>query len=348
MRTGTPRRMSWAIGICVALIALVVPVQPTAALRGAPADESSRSADAAMRPIALGMSIWNGRQIADLDAFTASIGGHTPATWSIWAQWGAPATRSFPTYVARAAKARGATPIIWWEPVDPNDLSSPTYARHANISAGLHDPYIRGFAQAVRAFGSPVILRFAHEPNGATFPWGRTGFDNTATTFVEAWRHIHRIFREERADNVSFLWSVAKQACPGGCNPYTAYYPGDAYVDYMGFSSFNWGAQRDEWVPMVQGYRRVTELLSEIAPKPIIVAESACNPVGGDKIAWIKEGYPAVHAELPQIVAIAYLNVDLRGSGDPDWRLASPQGALDAYADIAAMPEFQGRLPSPI
>jgi hypothetical protein len=299
-----------------------------------------------MRTVALGMSIWNGREIAALDAFTESIGGHTPASWSIWTQWGSAVTRDFPTSVAAAAKARGATPIIWWEPVNPGDLSSPTYARHANISAGLHDAYIRGFARAAKAFASPVIVRFAHEANGGSFPWGRTGFDNTSATFVEAWRHVHRIFRAEGADNVRFLWSVAKQSCPGRCNPYTAWYPGDAYVDYLGFSSFNWGAQQDEWVPMIQGYRRVTELLTEIAPKPIVVAESACNPEGGDKTAWIKEGYQAVYDQLPQIVAIAYLNVDLRSSGHPDWRLTSPQGALEAYADIAAMPEFQGPIPA--
>ena len=70
-----------------------------------------------------------------------------------------------------------------------------------------------------------------------------TGFDNTADTFVAAWRHVHGIFQDEGgADNVRFLWSVGKQKCRGGCNPYRAFYPGDAFVDYMGFSSFNWGA----------------------------------------------------------------------------------------------------------
>ena len=305
----------------------------------------TQAADASDRSVALGVSMYDGRQMEALDSFTASI-GRTPATWSIWSRWGVASMREFPATAAIAAKARGATPIIWWEPWGPNGHSDPTYARHANIIAGLHDAYIRQYARDARAFKSPIILRFAHEANGPHFSWGRTGFDNTAASYVEAWRHIHRIFREEAADNVRFLWSVAKQSCPGRCNPYTVWYPGDAYVDYVGFSSFNWGAQHDEWRSMLQGYRLVTELLSEISAKPIIVVESASNPEGGDKTAWIKEGYPAVHATLPAIVAIVYLNVDLRGSGHPDWRLTSPPAALDAYADVAAMPEFQGRLPS--
>jgi hypothetical protein len=53
-----------------------------------------------------------------------------------------------------------------------------------------------------------------------------------------------------------------------------------------------------------------------------------------------------VYAELPRISAIVYLDVDLRAIGDPDWRLRSPAAALAAYARIAGMPEFQGRLPA--
>jgi beta-mannanase len=344
MPTTSPRRTSWALGVCVGLVAAIVPLQPTTALPVASIDEPSRTSDAGLRSIAIGVSMWDGRQMSVLDGFTASI-GRTPATWTIWSQWGGSSTRAFPTAAAKGAKSRGATPMIWWEPWDPSDPESPTYARHANITSGLHDDYIRQFARDARAFRSPVIIRFAHEGNGRTFPWGRESFDNTPASYVEAWRHVHRMFRTEGADNALFLWSVATQPCPGGCNPYAAYYPGDLYVDYMGFSSFNWAGQENEWVPMLQGFRRVTELLSEIAPKPIMAVESASNPEGGDKIAWIKEGYPAVHAALPAIVAIAYLNVDLRSIGDPDWRLTSPPAALEAYADIAAMPEFQGRLP---
>jgi beta-mannanase len=236
--------------------------------------------------------------------------------------------------------------MIWWEPIDPRDPESPTYARLANIVAGRHDDYIRSFARAARTFGTPIILRFAHEPNGGTFPWGVRGFDNDAETFVAAWRHVHRLFEEEGATNVRFLWSVGKKACPGGCDPYAAFYPGDDYVDYMGFSSFNWGTRHGEWVPMLRGFRRVTRLLSRLSPKPIIAVETASSATGGDKAAWIREGYRAVYRRLPRIVGIVYLNVDLREQGHADWRLSSARGALAAYADLAAMDRFQGRLPA--
>ena len=258
---------------------------------------------------------------------------------------GGPATRDFPTWAASRARERGATPLIWWQPVDPNDLSSPTYARHANIIAGRHDDYIRRFARAARDFGGPVILRFAHEANGNHFPWGVNGFDNTAASFVGAWRQVHRLFREVGATNVRFLWSVAKKACPGGCNPYTAFYPGDAYVDYMGFSNFNWGAEHDKWCRWSRdsggsrtSCRRSPASRSSRSRTRATRRAATRRPGSGTAIA-------AVYEELPRIARIVYLDVDLRAVGHPDWRLGSPAAALAAYARIAALPQFQGRLP---
>ena len=338
-----PKRL--CLAVLVTLVAILSATGPSLGARLDTGPDDAVILDANQRRVALGVTVKDGRQMSAFDAFRTSIGGRTPATWSITSDWGDPATRVFPTWAASRARERGATPLIWWQPIDPNALSSPIYARHANLIAGRHDDYIRRFARAARDFGSPVILRFAHEANGNYFPWGVKGFDNTATSFVTAWRRVHRLFREVGATNVRFLWSVAKKACPGGCNPYLPFYPGDAYVDYMGFSNFNWGSPR-EWQSMVRGFRKVTNLLSQISSKPIIAAENASNSQGGDKAAWIRDGYRAVYAELPRISAIVYLNVDLRGLGDPDWRLSSPAAALAAYARIAAMPEFQGRLPA--
>ena len=76
---------------------------------------------------------------------------------------------------------------------------------------------------------------------------------------------------------------MAKQKCVG-CNPYTEFYPGDKYVDYMGFSAFNWGAiEGRSWVSMYDSMKLVTNHLTAISNKPIIVAETATNDVGGDK-----------------------------------------------------------------
>ena len=115
----------------------------------------------------------------------------------------------------------------------------------------------------------------------------------------------------------------------------------------MGFSNFNWDAPRREWQSMVKGFRKVTNLLSQISSKPIIAAENASNAQGGDKAAWIREGYRAVYAELPRIVAIVYPRCrPAPALGHPDWRLSSPAAALAAYARICLHARVPRKLPA--
>lgn len=324
-----------AMSLCLMLLAGTVPAASTADARG----------PAPKRKVALGMATWDGRNIGQLDTLTAAMGGRRPAIWAIWSQWGSERTRGFPQQAANALAARGVTPMIWWEPVEPGQLHSPTYARYANIAGGRHDPYIRQYARAARDFRRPILLRFAHEANGTYFPWSIGRFGNTPRTYKAAWRHVHGIFRRQGATNVKFVWSVAKKRCPGGCNPYARLYPGDRFVDQMGASVHNWGTMK-RWVPMYQGARRVTRLLKQVSGKPIIVAESGSSSRGGNKARWIWKGYRKVYRRLPAIKAIVYLNADLRSLGHPDWRIASPRRALAAYARIAAMRKFSARWPA--
>jgi hypothetical protein len=230
--------------------------------------------------------------------------------------------------------------------VRSSELDSPEFARHRNITNGNHDAYIRQFARDARDFGGIVLLRFAHEANNDWFPWSINNFDNSPETFIAAWRHVHALFQQEGATNVRFIWSVARQSCSGGCNPYEHVYPGNAYVDVLGFSGYNWGAiDGKQWTSMYDLYRRAVAHMREISAKPIMVAETGSNSVGGSKADWIRDGYQEVRERLPQISSIVYLNADLRSVGHPDWRLSSPAAALAAYAQIAAMDEFSVRNP---
>ncbi len=295
--------------------------------------------------MALGVSMPRSRDLSQLDAFSASIGGNKPAMWSIWSQWGSAKTQEFPTAVMNGLRDRRVVPFIFWEPVDPDRLMDPAFA-YERISAGDHDAYIRRFARDAKSFGGLVLLRFAGEANGAYFPWGMGGpLANTAKSYKQAWRHIWSIFDARGADNVRFVWSMVKQRCPGGCNPYTAFYPGSRYVDYMAFSSYNWGAISDKaWAGMYKGYRRVVKHLASISRKPILAAETGTNHVGGDKAVWIRKGYRKVYNELPRVMAVMYLNYDVGFLGHPDWSMSSSGGGLGAYEKIARLSGFKGKL----
>jgi len=316
------------------------------------------STAAGTRKVALGVSIEEGWRDSDTFDHFADQVNNRPRMWSLWSTWGN-ATRDFPSSQAAWVAERGAVPFIFWEPFESFD--SCKYADHRRTARGDYDDYIRSWAQAAKRHGGRVLVRWAHEVNGAFFPWGikNTLCDDTVSDYKAAWRRIVSIFRNVGASNVKFVWTVARSVCSGGCNPYKSFYPGKKWVDYVGFSNFNWGVTQNKWTPMVQTVGTVMKFFTTFTRKPVIIAENATNtkappsaPDSATKPNWIKAGYPAVYKKYPQIKAIVYLNVDLSKIGHPDWSLNTPgwsasvgrSEAHQAYEWVADQRKFRGRI----
>lgn len=310
----------------------------------------------ARSPLALGLSIPDGRDPAALDAAVARYGA-PPAIWTIWSQWGQRGGKAdcypdpagscaFPRAMAEQLAVRGITPIVWWEPVDPGDLDDDRYPRYQSILDGDHDDYIRRWAQEARDFGeatgTTIILRFAHEANGRQFPWSVERLDNTPARFRDAWRYVWRAFDAAGArPYVRFMWSVAKRSCRG-CNPYQDVFPGDEFVDIVGISAYNWGSART-WKPLADVLERPMRDLRDVTDKPVYVIEVGSSDVGGDRATWLREGYSAAYERWPRIKALIYLDTDQphREVGHPDWSLGPDDGpAVGAYRELVADPRF--------
>jgi len=306
----------------------------------------SATPTATLRRVALGVSMKADRSLPAVDHFTTSV-GRAPALWSIWSTWGGD-DRAFPdTTFLNGLQTRGVVPMVVWQPVDPAHFDGDAY-RYRRIIAGDFDPYIRHWAQAAKAWGGRVLLRFAHEMNGYWFPWSPGRFDNTPAGFIKAWRHVWKIIRGPApggigATNVKFVWSPGSP-CPS-CTPYSLIYPGDKYVDYVGFTAFNWGTGYSSWVPMVKKFTPAMKALAKVSSKPVIAAETGSSKLGGDKAAWIRLGYPAVYTRFPSIKAIVYFNVDMRPVHQPNWLLSAPAAALTEYRTVVAQPRFHGTIP---
>jgi hypothetical protein len=314
-------------------------------------------ASAGTRKIALGVTMRNSGSLATYDAFTASV-GRAPAIWMLWRNWLGPASTSFPNAAfLNHMSDRGTVPMITWQPADPTVWNQPRIT-YDKILAGKFDGYIRTFARAARDYGRPVILRFAHEMDGAWFPWGVHRFTNTPAKFKRMWRYVWNRFQGVGATNVRFLWGP-NTPCDR-CLPLRTFYPGDRYVDYVGFSSFNWGypSSRYErrvrpwstWKSMVKALRPGVEAMMRLTTRPIIIAETGSSsnaPKGKSKAGWIRTGYPAVYNTFKRVKAIVYFNVDMRPPPDrhEDWRLGSPGGRpRDAYRALLTQTRFQGRI----
>lgn len=239
-------------------------------------------------------------------------------------------TDSFPSASQADDKAHGRIPLItWWG------------THYAQINDGSQDVLIRQRAQDVRNFGLPVLLAWAPEMNLNTASWTGPQNGNDPAGYVRAFRRIHDIFVQEGVHNVSWVWAPNDESAPGlfdtsSPNNWRHYYPGDAYVDWVGIDGYNWGD-----VPGAR-WRSLASFIGPIyrdyaARKPIIISETASTAIGGSKPAWIDDA----RAWIKTHTAIrAFVWFDHRSSAKRDWRIDSSPESLSAFKALASDPTF--------
>jgi len=232
-----------------------------------------------------------------------------------------------------AAHSRGATPMVTWEPWN-RSLSG--------MASGQYDAYIRAQAQTTAAYGKRVYIRPMHEMNGDWYPWSVGVNGDTAATYVSAWRRIHTIFDQEGATNVRWVWSPNVDL---KFSELPAMYPGDAFVDVIGMDGYNWGPTQgwSSWQSMGQVFKRTYDSIGAWnATKPMMLAETASTETGGDKAAWIKNGYlNDIPTSLPRVRSVVWFHQNK----EQDWRVNSSANSLAAYKQVVADPSWQGTMP---
>src|SRR5581483_8582485 len=181
------------------------------------------TARAATPPLAIGVNINQAPdQAAQLSSYV-SLTGRAPAIVMWYQQWSEPL---FWSSQLPHVQAIGAIPMITWDPIyQGNGIPL------SQIVAGSYDTYLKAQADAAKAWKGPIFVRLGHEMNLAGSPFGPVRNGNTPAEFVAAWRHVVSIFRQEGATNVEWVFSPNVD-CAGKC-PFTAFYPGDSWVDWV-------------------------------------------------------------------------------------------------------------------
>ena len=190
------------------------------------------------------------RSVADF----AAAAGKQPDLAEYVSNWGPPFAASF----ARTLYKHRMIPLVQLDPT-----SAPVSA----IVSGVCDAYLRMYADSVRDYGHSVVIGFGHEMNATWYSWGYT--HTSPSTFVAAWRHIVTLFREQGANNVTWLWTI--QADQLGTGPILSWWPGANYVTWVGIDgyytkpsdSFN-----SVFVPTIDQVRTFTS-------KPILLSATA-------------------------------------------------------------------------
>lgn len=140
---------------------------------------------------------------------------------------------SFPNPEANIIKQNNAVPIIRIAPWirDGQNLSNAGPYAMSNISDGQHDTALKQWAKAAKTFGSPMLVDFGYEPNTNYFPWSKQG----AAMYINSYRHIVTIFRQQNATNVYFVYHPDMSS---NVDDMKKWYPGDKFIDWILASAY--------------------------------------------------------------------------------------------------------------
>ena len=215
------------------------------------------------------------------------------------------------TFAIEAAR-NGTVPFIQIEPSGVNLKA---------IVAGVYDTELETFATDVASYGAKtgkgIIIGFGHEMNGTWYSWGYR--HTSPAVFVAAWRHMVTVFRQQGADDVTWLWTVNIIGQRAGIPSPAPWWPGSSYVTWVGIDGYYF---KPSWTfaslfgPTIKAVRALTL-------DPILISETGAAPLAG-KPAKIADLFAGVRSY--GLLGFVWFDAD----GVRDWRLSTP-AALAAF-----------------
>jgi mannan endo-1,4-beta-mannosidase len=249
----------------------------------------------------------------DIDRRLALDRSYMPWTFTGWARRVGPDV------------AAGRIPELAW--------SAAPATTAAAIASGTQDKVIKAAAKAMRATGTDIMLVPWYEFDQ---PKGHKRWIGGPKKVIAAWRHMVTLFRAAGATNVHFVWTpMAFDFGPHAKVDARTFYPGDAYVHWIGADAYN--------LPGAP-FRTQAELLDAAVTfahahhKPFIVGETASLASVAATPGWI-EAYGAWAAGHPTVKAVNFFDsISPRGY---DFRLVANAALLTAFTNLGQEANMQ-------
>lgn len=287
-----------------------------------------------------------------IDDFAAMV-GKRQALIAFANDW---ARQRFPSEQVRIIQGARAVPLILWYPHNSETNKTDAEFKLEDIIAGRWDAYLDAWGQAARTAGGPLLVSWALEMNGDWYPWsgvrhgggepvpgGGPPLAKGPETYQQAYRHVVERVRAAGADNVEWVFHVNNGSWPRApWNRMAAYYPGSAWVDWLGMSAYGKQFPDPHWVSVRHAILDPYAELAALDPdKPILLAEWGIGefPRQGSKADWIREAMAAM-TRLPRLKGALYWherwqNADLHYS---NLRVHSSLESLTAFREAIAQP----------
>lgn len=287
----------------------------------------------ALSSLTLGAGSGSWSTASFINMFQADSGRHMDVV-GLYVGWETPFSNVQPSL--NPIYQNGSTAMLTWQP--------DVYTTQISSANQTITNYITQFANAVKAYGHPILIRPMHEMNGNWYPHWCIGGSNTNsnTTYIAAWQYIVNIFRQVGATNASFIWCI-NNGNVGSGSSYTGTFPGEAYVDYLAIDGYNWGTTLGDlkWKTFTQvfqpAYTALVGLNQTLThPKPIWITEwssveeqSETQDLVRDKAGWITDAFRQIALNtFPEITGLIWFNENQQQS---DWRIESSNAVRFAY-----------------
>lgn len=264
---------------------------------------------------------------------------------------------NFPKKECNALKEKNIIPHLTWELFFPDSVAyntmplEGTYSLMDQVLNGSHDAYIEQFALEAKEYSDEVLIRFLHEFNGNWYLWGgkKNGAENGGPQKVVAvWKYVVDKFRAVGADNVKWIWNPhgpSIDIVADKWNDIANYWPGDAYVDWIGMDAYNW-YPKDPWGgtrpyrDFDNCFRTLYDACTELGDQPIMIAEFGTPEFeyqGQNKALWIQDAFDKIKNDYTRIKLFVWFQINK----ELDWRVNSSDAALLKFKEGIQDPYFK-------
>lgn len=191
----------------------------------------------------------------------------------------------------------------------------------------------------------PVLFRLWREMSGNSAIYGPNGaaqspthgVNETAATYVAAWRYVTRFFKS-RCPWVRMLW------CPDAGNARalsstSPWYPGDSFVDWNGIDAYVGGPGLKITANMAPIYGGFNPTSGTVSRKPFMVCESQVARTDASRITDLQDYTSAFTTSMPDVSAICFWDSTSGGTYEIT---DTPAGFLSAFQTVVSSSPFLG------
>ncbi|CCH57652.1 cellulose synthase (UDP-forming) (plasmid) [Fibrisoma limi BUZ 3] len=176
---------------------------------------------------------------------------------------------------------------------------------------GQHDLVLGRFAETLKRYKRPVLVSFVPEFDQPEHPWG-VQQEASLLLYGRAWQYFVQFCQQRKVDNVAWLWQ------PATPSSITDYYPGEAYVDWLGLSIVDnlakapgeggWSFASLYQIP--RNTVRVHRSYS-IRQKPILLTNFGLVAGRPQSTGWIHQALTMIRERYPEVRGVVMADLPL-------------------------------------